>query len=228
MTPLRQQINLYQPEAQSQRDLLGADTLLLACAAVIAAFLVIGGVGRWQVARLQRTLEALQAQQRRTEEVLGALGAASAASAASAKSSDIEARTRELQAQLAVRERALELLRDGSVGRTSGFSAKLAALARRPLTGLWLQHISLSAISNSMSLAGEVLEPELVPRYLRGLATERELSGLRFDRLEIEVKSPARAYAKSRSLSSLPGFEFRADGAASGLMRVAETHEPRP
>lgn len=222
MSTLRQQVNLYQPETERQRIPLGADTLVFGGTAVVAALLAVWGVATWRIDRMQRAVQGLQAQQQRAEEALGALGAVNAAGTNSA---DVKDHIRELEAKLGAREQALALLRDGSVGRTNGFSPQLAALARRSVDGLWLQRISLAAGSNSMSLAGEVLEPDLVPRYLRELAAERELSGLQFDRLVIEMKPPAHTHAKGGQ--PVP-FTFRADGAATHVMQIADAAEPSP
>lgn len=225
MTTLRQQVNLYQPEAERQRGPLGADTLVVGSTAVVVAILLAWGVGTWRMNRVQQAVQGLQAQQQRAAEALGALGAVDASSA---NSSDVSDRVRELGVELAAREQALRLLQAGSVGRTSGFSGQLAALARRPVSGLWLRRISISAVGNSMSLAGEVLEPDLVPRYLRGLATERDLSGLRFDRLVIEMKPPVPAQAKSGRSAPHSAFTFRADGVATAVMRIAGAGKPSP
>lgn len=225
MSALRQQINLYQPEAERQRGALGADTLVFGSTAVVAAVLAVWGVGTWRIDRMQQAVQGLQTQQQRAEEALGALGAVSAEDATAA---DVKDRISALEAKIGAREQALKLLRDGSVGRTKGFSTELAALARRSVDGLWLRHISLSATGNSMSLAGEVLEPDLVPRYLRELATERDLSGLQFDRLVIEMKQPGHAHAKGGPPAPFSTFTFQADGTATPVMQIARAGEPPP
>jgi hypothetical protein len=221
----RQQVNLYQETAPSWRP-FGSATLALAAAAVIGCLAVIWGFGTWQVDRLQRAVGALQRQQEAQQAMLGALGSLPAEGANPA---DLQSRIQELSAQLAARERALALLQSGSVGGTSGFSGELAALARHPMPGLWLRRITLSDLTGSMSLAGEVLDPERVPRYLHALATEPALAGMRFDRLVIE--RPQMPHAESGSARPLPQttvFKFRADGIAGAPIQLANTQGPQP
>ena len=63
-----------------------------------------------------------------------------------------------------------------------------------------------------MSVAGSAIDPDLVPRYLHGLAAERALEGVRFDEFAIERPMPRSAQEPS-SGDSPPGgaFNFRAE-----------------
>ncbi len=210
MSQPRQQVNLYQETAPPWRP-FGSATLALAVAAVSGCLAIIWGYGTWQVDHLQQAVGALQHQQQAQQAMLSALpgGAASA--------TDLQSRIQELDAELAVRERALALLQGNAAGSTSGFSAELAALARHPMPGLWLRQITLSDLTGSMSLAGEVMDPDRVPRYLHALGTERTLAGMRFDRLAIQ-----------RPGTQTAAFRFQADGSAGTPLQVANAQAPRP
>ncbi|MGH8181935.1 MAG: hypothetical protein ACRETR_13260, partial [Steroidobacteraceae bacterium] len=191
----------------------GSATLALVLGAVGCCLAIIWAFGAWQVARLQQSVDALQRQQAAQEAALSALGSLQIDGANPA---DLQARIQQLGAALSARERALTLLRDGAVGGTKGFSAQLTALARHPLEGLWLRQITVSDLTGSMSLAGEAVDPDRVPRYLRALATEPVLTGLRFDGLVIErpeadaTPSP-RVHAPPRPTT----FKFHVDGTAT-------------
>lgn len=215
MSQPRQQVNLYQETAPPWRP-FGSATLALAVAAVSACLAVIWGFGTWQVDHLQRAVGALQRQQQAQQAMLSALGSLPGGGV---NATDLQSRVQELNAELAARERALALLQGGVVGSTSGFSAELAALARHPMPGLWLRQISLSDLTGSMSLAGEVMDPDRVPRYLHALGTERTLAGMRFDRLAIQ---------RPRTQTAI--FKFHADGSAGAGMPVqlANTQAPQP
>jgi hypothetical protein len=206
----RQQVNLYQETAPPWRP-FGSATLALAVAAVSGCLAIIWGFGTWQVDHLQQAVGALQHQQQAQQAMLSALpgGAASGA--------DLQSRIQELNAELATRERALALLQGDAAGSTSGFSAELAALARHPMPGLWLRQITLSDLTGSMSLAGEVMDPDRVPRYLHALGTERTLAGMRFDRLAIQ-----------RPGTQTTAFRFHADGSAGTPIQLANTQAPQP
>lgn len=182
MSQLRQQVNLYQHTTPAWRP-FGSATLALACGAVACCLAVIWAFGSYQVARLQQSVDALQRQQAAQQAALSALGTLQMDGANPA---DLQTRIQQLSAELAARERALALLQGGAVGSTKGFSPQLAALARHPIAGLWLRQITLSNLTGSVSLAGETVDPDTVPRYLHVLSTERVLAGLRFDRLVIE------------------------------------------
>ncbi|HEX5462922.1 MAG TPA: hypothetical protein VFX20_23380 [Steroidobacteraceae bacterium] len=224
MSPPRQQVNLYQHTAPGWRP-FGSVTLVLVLGAVGCCLGIIWAFGTWQVARLQQSVDALQRQQAAQQTALSALGSLQADGAHPV---DLQARIRQLGSELAARERALTLLQAGAVGSTKGFSAQLAALARHPMAGLWLRQITLSDLTGSMSLAGEALDPDRVPRYLHALATERVLAGLRFDRLVIErpeaaPATAARAHAPQRA----PTVEFHVDGTAAPA-QLAAARAPLP
>lgn len=224
MSPSRQQINLYQEAAPSWRP-FGSATLALAAATVSFSLALIWGFGTWQVDRLQRSVDALQRQQDEQQAALSALGSLSAGT----HPADLQSRIQELSAELAAREHALALLQGGTAGSTNGFSPRLAALARHPMPGLWLQRVTLSDLTGSMSLAGEVTSPEKVPRYLHALATEPALAGMRFDGLAIERQPTTHAASgPTRSLHEAAAFHFRADGAADSPVQLAATQGPPP
>ena len=207
----RQQVNLYQHTAPAWRP-FGSATLTLAVSAVSCCLAVIWAFGAWQVAGLERSVDALQRRQAAQQATLTALGSLQTDGTAPA---DLQSRIQQLSTELAGREHALAMLQSGAVGSTSGFSAQLAALARHPLAGLWLRQITVSDLTGSMSLAGESVDPDRVPRYLRALATEHVLAGLRFDRLVIE--RPEAAPAASAAAHPRPhptAFKFQADGPA--------------
>lgn len=211
MSTLRQQINLYQPEATVRQGLFSAESLVLICAVVAAALGVVWGIGSWQVRQLAHSVARLERQQRLTEGALNALGAVSAANTSPAT---LEVRIHALEAELAARREALALLKGGGIGSTHGFSAELTALARGPVPGLWLRRISLSAVGGPMSLHGDALEPDMVPRYLRALSRQPALAGARFDRLVIEMKPSAPGVATRPPYPTLRRFAFQVAGQA--------------
>jgi hypothetical protein len=132
------------------------------------------------------------------------------------------------------------MLHNGAVGQTTGFSKRLTALARHSAGGVWIDRLSLSGTTGSMTLGGAAFDPQLIPRYLHELGTEPALSGIRFDQFVIEqpakaiadtadpAQDTAVATAESKAASTGKAertFKFRA---ASNSTLIAGTREPAP
>ncbi len=179
----RQQINLYQPAAGEGRRPFSARAAGASVAVVVASVLGIWGYGTWEVNQVQRSVAALELQKQRQE---AAVSAADSIHAARANPEQLQAKVKELTAQVGGRRRALELLQRGAVGAASGFSSKLASLARSHVDGLWIDHIALSGSDGTMTLEGVAAEADLVPRYLSSLSKDHSLSGVRFEQFAIE------------------------------------------
>jgi Tfp pilus assembly protein PilN len=180
---MRQQINLFQPILRAEPKLFGASTAAITFAIVVVALVGLWGFGAYKVTRLEQTTESLRDEQRRLEASLATVGSMRAARETPA---ELKAKIAQAERELAGRTRALELLRAGAAGRTTGFAGKLEALARRHLDGVWIDRLALSGSTEAMSLGGATFDPDLVPRYLQSLSQESVLAGARFDELAIE------------------------------------------
>lgn len=215
MKSVRQQINLYQPAVQSSGGSFSAHSALLVIGLAVSCLLAVWAYGWWRVARLERAVHSLEQQQHQQDASLVALNSARVADA---PPEQMQARVAMLTAELAVRTRTLELLRSGTAGQVGGFSTRLAALAHRPTPGLWIDHVVLSGMTDSMTVGGTALEPDLVPRYLRGLAEEGALAGARFDELVIERPAADHAdepdHATAEKAKPDHSFRFRAESSA--------------
>jgi hypothetical protein len=224
VSAVRQQINLYQPSGELRAGqhvgFAAAGNAVLLGAAVIAGLLGVWGFGVWRVQHLQRAVETLQREQQQQNETMAALGAARAAGISVEQ---LDATVRSLSLAVDTHARTLDLLRKGGAGGTSGFSARLSALARRPVAGLWLNHVVLSGLNGAMSVGGAALDPDLIPRYLHGLAAEQALANVRFDDFVIEQPSPVSGQEPSPSARpTTPQFNFRAE---STSLRTAGADE---
>lgn len=179
---MRQQINLYQPIFSAERKPLSARMV-----AVVAALMVVGLVtystyANKQVQSLRVAVDALRSQQ----EAHAAQLAEFDENASSSTLADVEARVKKLEAALEERRTALEVLQSGAAGQPLGFAARLEALARRHVEGLWIEKLVMSGANGSMSLSGSALDADIVPTYLHNLARDATLSGTRFDEFIIE------------------------------------------
>ena len=169
-----------------------------------------------RVNKVAAHVESLRNDQTRQE---AALADATAASTARSNPAEIEARVKKLTASLSERTRALHLLKSGAAGQTTGFAARLEALARRHVDGLWIDRLVISGSNGSMSLAGATLNADIVPASLQSLAQEPVLAGTRFDEFSIERPAAVLTVAdESSTVTNKPSRErfirFRAGNKA--------------
>ncbi len=133
-----------------------------------------------------------------------------------ARRSDVEARVKALNASLSERTQALQVLQSGAAGQTSGFAARMEALARRHVDGLWIDGLAMSGTQSTISISGGSVDADIVPAYLRSLSSEAVLNGTRFDDFIIE---------RSPSAKNEPGkaVRFRAGSKSLPVKRAPAT-----
>jgi len=180
---MRQQINLYQPIFSEAKQPLSAATVSMCLALVVACLIAYSTYTRSQLGKLAAQVESQRTEQTRLETQLTDM---TAEMTARSNPEETEARVKVLAVSLTERTKALELLKAGAVGQTTGFAARLEALARRHVDGLWIDRLVISGSTGSMSLAGATLDADIVPAYLQSLAQESVLTGTRFDEFIIE------------------------------------------
>jgi hypothetical protein len=189
---MQQQINLYEKALHAESTAFAAAPLVGGLALVTAGLLLISLFAWWRVDSLGRNLQAVRTQLARQ----GALvrqgdGFASAAGGTAA----FAARLRTMAAELERRQQALGYLRSGAAGTAGGFSARLEALARERLDGLWLRAVLLTGNSDRFVLSGRAVRAELVPMYLARLQHEPALAGTALQILTISGPKPGSAGA---------------------------------
>ncbi len=180
---MRQQINLYQPIFSREHKQLSAATVFGALGIVAVALVGFSLYTHHHVGQLAQQVETLREQAAEQEQIVAKLGELTASRGNPA---EIQARVKQLNETVAMRKHALDVLQAGAAGQTIGFAARLEALARRHVEGLWIDSLVLSGTNGSMTLQGATLNADTVPIYLQGLAHERALAGTRFDDFVIE------------------------------------------
>lgn len=194
---MRQQINLYQPIFISRESKqLSAATLITTFGVVVVALLGISLYAQYRTGQLDAEVSAMRERAAQQEQIVAKVGELHASRGDPA---EIQARVKQLTDIAAARKRALDVLESGAAGQTIGFAARLEALARRHVEGLWLDNLVLSGTNGSMTLQGATLNADTVPVYLQGLAHERALSGTRFDDFVIERPAAAAAQQVAES-----------------------------
>lgn len=199
---MSQQINLLNPDLRPRQDWLAFAVVAPSSLAVLA--LVLAGA-LWLHAE-QRTLvaqeSALAGEVKATQERLQA-----AAKAGGERKSDplLAREAQRLEASLQWRREALRLLQVGGFGETTGFSAFMKGLARQTLEGLWLTAFAIKG--GEVELGGRMLDPALLPVYIRRLNTEPGFIGRRFAELSmtgVPEQKQAKPAAGAASPSRLP------------------------
>ena len=204
---MEQQVNLYQPILGAEKRLFSAFTIGVGLGVMIVSLAGLVAFGAWRTHRIERSVALLEQQQ------VASLSMAAHASAAvhpTQSIAELDAAARDLSAEIAARERALDIVHRGSGTPATGFAARLEALARRQLDGVWLSSIVLGSGNGRLAMQGGTSDPRLVPAYLAALAGERALEGVRFDRIALHRAAPEDAPARMVFELDAPGLRFLA------------------
>jgi hypothetical protein len=212
-------INLYDASLKTRRDPLGPlPALALVCCAVVGMALAVGWA-RDTTTRLGPIAEegaaGLQARQR-------ALRTAADSSAAKKPDPQVQNAVAEAQRTLLQRRAALQMLAASPVDSEGGLAARLEALARQSVDGLWLTGMVLR--QDDVVLKGRALQPQLIPVYVQRLDREPSLQGRAFKALEVvrPLEKPARGASAAAAEGDAPVpaqhsvyVEFTLSGAAT-------------
>lgn len=182
---MTQQINLLNPDLRRRRDWL---SFAMVAPAALLVFALVTADALW-VRTEERTLAAQES------EVAAQLNAAqerlqAAAKAVGARSGDpaLVGEAERLRVALQLRREALQLLQAGDIGDTAGFSAIMTGLARQSMEGLWLT--GFAAGGGELEIRGRMLDPALLPAYIKRLNGEPAFQGRRFAELEMKGVAP--------------------------------------
>lgn len=177
---MTQNINLYDPSLRTRRDLLGLEPVL---AMVVVAVVAVGAASAWSRAASAR-LEAVASVGATELQTLQA-GVQAKATKASTTQPELALQAQVAQAQRTLLEHrsALQALASSPVDHEGGFAARLEALARQSVDGLWLTGMQLR--QDDVVLKGRALQPHLIPVYVQRLDREPSLQGRSFKALEV-------------------------------------------
>lgn len=180
---MHQQINFYQAEFRHDRQIFGAITLLQAAGIVIVAMLLSYVFATQKLGSIDRELQIVSSQEAAAIDRLQKLRPlVSTVYGGKTWPEKLDEATRTLEEKQLV----LSLVQGKALGDTQGFSRYLRSLARQDTDGLWLTHISLSALGDKTRLEGKALRAELVPAYLQNLADEIPFATQRFHQFQID------------------------------------------
>ena len=96
-----------------------------------------------------------------------------------------------IRAVLAQKQEITALLESGRLGRTTGFSGLMEGFARQAKKDLWLTGFNVTMGGSEIEIHGRMLDPALLPAYVRALSEEPVFQGQRFAALEMKEVEPA-------------------------------------
>lgn len=177
-----QQINLYLPEFQPNREPLRSIHMLWGLGIFVAVLIAtsyfsaqgnrtrISEIAQRQLQFEQLKLQLAQLEQQRPISNLA----------------ELDAQSLQLVQELSRREQIYQVIANKNLGNNSGFSAHLQALGRQSLDTLSLEAFSLLAGGNYLEFAGKASAVDQIPLYVQRLRSEAVFSQSAFGVLNAE------------------------------------------
>jgi hypothetical protein len=182
--------------------------------AILFALLAVAGCATWygiEAARQAELRSTLLERQRAAERIERSL--ASAPNATRQALEQLNATEAEITALEAVATR----LSSGLLGRTTGFTQPLRALARERTDGVWLTGVRLDNAGPSLVLDGKAMEAARVPALIERLRRAPQFAGTAFAAIEMK---PAEE-AGQRAPASLVRFRLATAPAEAAATKAA-------
>jgi len=184
---MKQQINLFNPAFQPQKQVLSSASIAVAIGITIVgvALLAVGGNMETAALRQQAGSGAAQLEQRQAR-----MASANREFAPRQKDATLDAQIVDASTQLAAMRHISGALARGELGDTSGFAGYFKALARQGMQGLWLTGVTIGAGGAQIGIKGRTLDAAMVPGYLNRLTHEPLMQGKSFASLQIGEAAP--------------------------------------
>jgi len=176
-----QQINLYLPEFQPNREPLRAVHMLwgslVLIALLVAASIASSNSNKTLSTQVENQRVQLDQLKRQLDELNKSQPQANVAA--------LDAEILGLMNDLVRRERLVGIVSNTNLGNSNGFSGQLRAMARQSLETISLEAFSLSRGGNYAELMGKTLASDQVPLYVQRLRTETSFSKVAFGVLHV-------------------------------------------
>lgn len=205
-----QQVNLFHPIFRKQQKKFSAKAMLQAGVAVLAGIGLMYALTWWRLDVLRRQAREVDQQQAAAASRITDIGRDFPVRQATPA---LAARLLGLQQRVAASKRAYRILQHEHFGSTGGYSGYLIAFARQDVPGLWLTGLHIAGTGRHMTLEGRSMLPDLVPRYLQRLSTEKILAGTDF--AVFRITRPQRPSGKG-ALEPYVDFIIKTAGTGSG------------
>jgi len=177
-----QQINLFNPIFLKQKKYFSVVTMLQALVLILLGSVLVYGYAQYEVQQLQeQSAEAT----RRFEDAQNRLTRYAAEYSPQQANLLLQEQLKKTETDLAAQQELINTLKSGAIGNTQGYSPYMRAFARQVVPGLWLTAFSITGDGAQMSLSGGVLNPGLLPEYIRRLDREEIMYGKTFASLQM-------------------------------------------
>lgn len=182
MGSMIQQINFLNSSLKPKQQPFNVTTILIMTGIAVLVMTLFTLYGYKQSFDLQTNLDELTAQaetmQMRMEEAKQTLKPRE-------KSQLLVAKQLRLENDLHAARRLAALLRTELGSQGEPYSAYFRGLAVSTLQGLWLKQLAISHGGQRLNLSGETLEPELLPRLLQTLSSQKVFKGHNFNNVQM-------------------------------------------
>ena len=184
---MSQQVNLYQPIFRKEEKKFSTIAMLQSVGLVAIGVAVLYAFTWWQGNALKSELKRVEQNHamasKRLVEANEKFGQGKGPS-------DLDKEITRLESEIVSKQRIQELLQRGVFSNTTGFSDYFASFARQRIPGVWLTGFDITGAAEQMILSGRTTNPELVPRYMQKLSSERNLSGVEFRAFQMTRPDP--------------------------------------
>ena len=202
---MSQQVNLFNPAFQKQRQVFTAATMARALAVLAFGAIALVMVGRQRVATLEKEVAAgaTQLAQKKARQA-----AVMIEFAPRKKSPEMATRIADAEADLASLQQVSSVIQRGDLGNTEGYADYFKALARQSTGELWLTGVSIVGAGQRIGLQGRALEARVVPAYISRLTREPVMRGKSFASLDIRQGELKTDPADTKPAQPAPYIEF--------------------
>lgn len=185
---MAQQINLYDPALERQRDWLALVNVVSLAAILLVGVVLAGIIIRRDLPSLTAQTTAADLQLKTVREQVTTLGQQISSRKPDPRLIQELATGRSL---LAVRQEVLDALRHGLGSEARSMAEVLRGFARQTITGLWLTELKVEADSGRMEIRGNTLDPATLPGYIQRLNQEAAFRGQTFAALRLDLPKTA-------------------------------------
>jgi len=177
-----QQINLYLPEFQPNREPLRSVQMLWGLGVFIVLLMIVSLLSASANRERAQALEASRAQLEQLKTQVAQLERQRPRN----NLADLDEQIVRLTQELDRREQIFTIIANKNLGNNSGFSAHLQALGRQSLDTLSLSVFSLQRGGNYVEFAGKAQSADQIPLYLQRLRAEPVFAQSAFGVLNLE------------------------------------------
>lgn len=207
---MSQQINLLLPELRPKKDWLAFPVVASVALGGTALVLGLALWGRYQVQGMTQEQAQSDVELKTLQQQVQALGQTLAGRQPNAA---LQAEIDRLNESIRQREEAFRVAGSGKMGGAGGYAGLMRGFARQVVSGVWLTGFSFDG--EDVEIRGRLVDPSLLPQYIRRLNGDTAFQGRRFLALDMKDGAAGTAQAEPATTAAAPRFtEFALRGIA--------------